>query len=214
MSDSDITGSAGTGSGNQAADTGNQSTDDANTKGSQSTATNSNPQNPPWGDDFDPARAWKTIQHLRGREADLEREKKEFADKVKDYEDRDKTETQKLQDRIKELESGSASKDEQVRTLTVQLEAAKRGIVDPEAAATFLNWKEYERDPEAAFNDLKSRKSYLFAQQIVPPVTGGGPTNPQRGYSGQLTREQVEKMSPQEINARWDEVSTFLRSQK
>jgi hypothetical protein len=27
---------------------------------------------PPWGDDFDPARAWKTITHLRDREKELE----------------------------------------------------------------------------------------------------------------------------------------------
>lgn len=33
---------------------------------------------PPWGDDFDPNRAWKTITHLRDREKELERAAKEY----------------------------------------------------------------------------------------------------------------------------------------
>ena len=31
---------------------------------------------PPWGDDFDAARAWQTISHLRGREKELESDAK------------------------------------------------------------------------------------------------------------------------------------------
>lgn len=33
---------------------------------------------PPWGDDFDPERAWKTITHLRSREKELEATQKEY----------------------------------------------------------------------------------------------------------------------------------------
>ena len=33
---------------------------------------------PPWGDDFDADRAWKTISHLRGREKELESEAKRY----------------------------------------------------------------------------------------------------------------------------------------
>jgi hypothetical protein len=33
---------------------------------------------PPWGDDFDPARAWKTISHLRSRETELEKQAREY----------------------------------------------------------------------------------------------------------------------------------------
>lgn len=33
---------------------------------------------PPWGDDFDPERAWKTITHLRSREKELETAAKEY----------------------------------------------------------------------------------------------------------------------------------------
>jgi hypothetical protein len=32
----------------------------------------------PWGDDFNPERAWKTITHLRDREKELEKQAKEF----------------------------------------------------------------------------------------------------------------------------------------
>lgn len=32
----------------------------------------------PWGDDFNPERAWKTISHLRGREKELEAQAKQF----------------------------------------------------------------------------------------------------------------------------------------
>jgi hypothetical protein len=33
---------------------------------------------PPWGDDFDAARAWQTITHLRGRETELEKQAREY----------------------------------------------------------------------------------------------------------------------------------------
>lgn len=33
---------------------------------------------PPWGDDFNPERAWRTIEHLRGRERELESDAKAF----------------------------------------------------------------------------------------------------------------------------------------
>lgn len=33
---------------------------------------------PPWGEDFNPERAWKTITHLRGRENELEKQAKQF----------------------------------------------------------------------------------------------------------------------------------------
>ena len=43
----------------------------------QSTATEQTTP-PPWGDDFNPERAWQTITHLRDRERELEKDAKEF----------------------------------------------------------------------------------------------------------------------------------------
>jgi len=40
-------------------------------EGAQGQQNTDQAETPPWGDDFDPARAWKTIQHLREREKEL-----------------------------------------------------------------------------------------------------------------------------------------------
>lgn len=42
-------------------------------------AVSSQESPPPWGEDFDPQRAWSTIQHQRQREVELEQQVKEFS---------------------------------------------------------------------------------------------------------------------------------------
>ena len=85
------------------------------------------PETPPWGDDFDPARAWKTIQSLRAREKELA----PLAQQAKEQEDAQKSEAERLRE---ERDALKAERD------TVRLEAmrlriaAEKGLTPKQAA--------------------------------------------------------------------------------
>lgn len=92
-------------------------------------------ETPPWGEDFDAERAWKTIQNLRAKEkriADLERE-------AKAREDAEKTEAQRLADRLAEVEQ--KAKDAE-RALIRTRVAAKHGLPDEVAALIHADTEE------------------------------------------------------------------------
>lgn len=86
-------------------------------------------ETPPWGDDFDPARAWKTIQTLREKEKRLQ----DFERAQREREDAEKTEAQRLADRLAEAESAAKS----ARTDLLR-ERALRSFAIPEDLAGFL----------------------------------------------------------------------------
>jgi seryl-tRNA synthetase len=72
----------------------------------------------PWGDDFDAEKAWKLVQNLRGEVADLkaakstvEQERDALKKAKDDAADEGKTELQKLQDRLEQIEKDSKAKD-------------------------------------------------------------------------------------------------------
>ena len=54
-------------------------------------------QKPPWGSDeeFDPKRAWKLIEDLRAENKQVKADREEVRGKVKEFEDREKTQAQK-----------------------------------------------------------------------------------------------------------------------
>jgi hypothetical protein len=62
--------------------------DTADAAQSEATDDTSTDAPPPWGDDFDAARAWNTISHLRGREKELEPVAKAL-ERLRSGEDRD-----------------------------------------------------------------------------------------------------------------------------
>ncbi len=53
-----------------------------------------------------------------------------------------------------------------------------------------------------------------FPQLFTPKSQGSADGGSGKGKQSTLTKEEVEKMSPKEIEDRWEEVSTFLTSQK
>lgn len=125
------------------------------------------------------------------------------------------TETERLKAQVaeheKERETWAAQRREQALQIAVQQAATRLGIVDPEAALLLVRAKiEFDgngtpQGVDAALTELLAAKPYLRAGQ------GVGTTNPPRGAGGSaLTREDIAKMGPEEINRRWDEVSAAL----
>ncbi|QOI66918.1 scaffolding protein [Microbacterium phage GardenState] len=65
---------------------------------------------PPWGDDFDPARAWDTIQKQREAEKELKAKLDAFEKAEQERSDAEKTELEKLQARLEKAEADLKAK--------------------------------------------------------------------------------------------------------
>lgn len=105
-------------------------------------------EKPPWGDDFDAERAWRTIQTLR--EAEKDRDK--LRGEVQKLQDKDKSEAQRLQD---ERDRATARADSAESRLTRFEVAAERGI--PARLANRLQGQtreELERDADRLKQDF------------------------------------------------------------
>lgn len=92
--------------------------------------------------------------------------------------------------------------------------AARLGFADPEDAQRFLDADAVEWDDAGSPKNVGTlleavlkAKPYLKASFTQPPDLGQGNRG---GSSVPLTLAQIDKMSPAEINARWDEVQKVL----
>jgi len=135
--------------------------------------------------------------------------------KQRELEAASKTELERAREQLqtleKEREQWAQEKRAQGLALAVHQAATKLGIVDPEVALALIQGKvEYDdkgspQGVEEALAQLLESKPYLKASAQAPTP---GATNP--GRKPQLTREAIQRMSREEINARWDEVSAVL----
>lgn len=141
------------------------------------------------------------------------REKREAKEREKrqreagQYEDLLKEKDEKIVSTEAERDEARYQLDAFKRQVRVS-EAAKRlGFKDPEDAFRYLSDEDTEDDAttERALKALSKRKAYLVNERksTGAPVNGDGVT---------LTMEQIQRMSPEEINSRWDEVQKAMAS--
>lgn len=128
----------------------------------------------------------------------------------------EQTEAQKLQAQLEAAQKRegtlAAQLREQALQMAVQAAAQKVGIVDAEVALALVRGqitfddKGAPQGVEAALTELVKSKPYLRA--------GAGnsvnPTNPGRQGGSKLTREQIARMTPEQINANWSAVQAAL----
>ncbi len=156
------------------------------------------------------------VRKLRAEAAEYRRRLRELEQKAQEQENAKLSEAERLQKRLAELEREQATyqRERQERTLRyeVMLAANRLGIVDPDAAYRLLDVSRIEfaedgtpANIEVALRELLKARPYLSAGQAVVAAT-----NPARGQASVLTREDIRKMSPEEINRRWEEVSRGL----
>jgi len=143
-------------------------------------------------------------------------ELKALVQSAREQADKQKSETQKLQEKLAEYEKKEASwaqqRREQALQIAVQAAAQKVGIVDAEVALALVRGqitfddKGAPVEVEKAVSELAQAKPYLRA--------GAGnsvnPTNPGRQGGSKLTREQIARMTPEQINANWSAVQAAL----
>lgn len=159
-------------------------------------ATAAKTDSPPWGDDFNPEKAWSLVQNLRADKEKLQQRPTltdEQRTKLAEYDrlaEASKTELERAQeaanreaDRAKSLLS---------RAVKSEVRALAQGFADPEDAAAFLDLSKYatgdgDIDSEsikADLADLLQRKPHLgkLPESHVPAV------NPAQGSSSQGAR--------------------------
>lgn len=87
------------------------------------------PETPPWGNDFDPARAWHTIQSLREKEKELSKQPRMTAEQ--------QAQLAEYQQLIEASKSETERQQEQFAALTREAETARAEAIRYKAAATF-----------------------------------------------------------------------------
>lgn len=165
--------------------------------------------------------AAKYRQQLR----DTQKTVKELQEKVQADDDAKKSELQKLTERTQSLESQVREKDGRVKSLSLENAVVKRasgmGIVDPDAAYRLLDADAVEYDDngkptniEDLLKDLVEAKPYLRGKANDPDnpksKSDTSTTLPNGKKKTALSHSDIEKMSDDEINARWDEVQLVL----
>ncbi len=143
-------------------------------------------------------------------------ELKALVQSAREQADKQKSETQKLQEKLAEYEKKEASwaqqRREQALQIAVQAAAQKVGIVDAEVALALVRGgitfdeQDAPQGVEAALTELVKSKPYLRAGA----GNSANPTNPGRQGGSKLTREQIARMTPEQINANWSAVQAAL----
>lgn len=120
--------------------------------------------------------------------------RREAERKLKEYEDRDKTELQKLQDAVAERDAQLADLPKQARSQAIRFasQATSAGFLDPEDA--LLNLADVDlSDSDAvksALEELAERKPHLVRQDKKKPATrpkpakGDADDDPDKGRTG------------------------------
>ena len=131
-------------------------------------------------------------------------------------------EEKELREEVETLKAQIEAKDKEIATLqkehAVQWELARRGLDSPLTAGKVETIKSLidlgsETSPAEQLDSLSKRVPELFQ---VPQGTGSGyfSKQPALDRERELTREEVEKMSPQDIDSRWDSVRKFMAGER
>jgi len=163
----------------------------------------------------------------RTKASTLETQVTSLQEQLKKYEQFMPEQVKTLQSQVESLQTVATktaqdAKDANLK-YAVAVAAQLLGIVDPEAAVVMMDQSKLVWDGgtpktdsvSAALTTLLEQKPYLKAAPAVPVIPNPGPTNPgaQHG-TPPLTLADIKKMKPEEINARWAEVSAVMAQGK
>lgn len=144
----------------------------------------------------------------------LAKEKRDWEKKVKDAEEKAKlSEDERTKAELSQLKAQLADRDKR----DAAFEAASKAGVKNTKLFYSAYGSELITDASGKITNLaeiladaKAESPELFTAHVEGTADGGQG----KGQQTTLTKEQIDKMTPDEINARWDEVSKFLGSQK
>ncbi len=165
------------------------------------------------------------VKRLREEAAGHRTKVKELEDKVRGFETEKLTESEKLKLAATEAEARAAKADARLKAnstrFEVMLQAGQMGCIDPEAAFRLIDQASITFDGDGnptnvgdVLKGLEQSKPYLFAKPQAGSGNGSTTNSQSSSHGGSLTMADIEKMSVEEINRRFAEVSAVLKAQK
>lgn len=160
------------------------------------------------------------VENLRKESAAYRAKLRDLEARVKADENSKLSEVEKLRNQLTEAEIKAKEYAGQMRAAAIKAEIAisanKRKIADPEVAFRLLDQSAIEFDDsgrpanlDAAIEDLTKRFPILISNNAPNPTPTNNPARV-NDPAATLTREQVERMTPAEINENWDAVRRAL----
>lgn len=132
----------------------------------------------------------KALEAFKKRAREAEKRAKDAEAQVKKFEDKDKSDLERAQSRIAELESTTTGRDTELQELKLEVairdEAAKAGITDLRAASKLLDRSKLEHDEDGTPKNLDKVLGELATE--YPALVGGAPRT---GFDGG-TRQPVK----------------------
>ena len=163
------------------------------------------------------------VRGLRTENANHRIKNKELQDQLDEYQRKERSELENLQADLGKYRGDMDNLKRENQKLSVQVEAAKLGIVDPEAAALLLDWTAIENGApvnEALANLLDTRPWLKKAEASAPapttppapvtppaPTTPTSPANPSHEGKKRFTKSELEKMTTKEAAAQIDDIN-------
>jgi hypothetical protein len=126
------------------------------------------------------------------------------------------------------LEAELQAKDEEIAQIRrerfledaqrdVRAELARRGVTDEGRIERAMKLIDFSEASDTSFAVAQLDGVAKDLPELVPPrgAGSGGSSRPVlQPQQKPLTREEVEKMSPEEVNSRWDSVKAFLAGER
>lgn len=143
---------------------------------------------------------------------ELNKELGELKDKAKD----DDEVTEKIEELEIEIENKEKEMESLRKTNAIKFEILKNNPKDVADILPHIDNDVVKIEDnkiiglEEQINDLRENKSYLFKEE-EPAGTGGSKGNSSKERPV-ITREEINNMSPEEINKNWDTISKLMES--
>ncbi len=154
------------------------------------------------------------VKQLRQEAAKWRKEAQDAAAKVQTFEAAQMTEAQRLKAEADAARAQLAAAQADIKRArgesAIAREAVKHGV-DPALLGKLVE-VEFDADGTPINVDTAVQTVLNTYPQLKPQAATPGATNP--GRKGALTMDAIKRMSPDEINARWDEVSAVMESGK
>lgn len=152
------------------------------------------------------------VRGLRKEAATYRTQYKEASAKLATYEAEKLSETQRLQLQAQGAAAEAQAAREELRRARYDVAlagAAAKAGVDP-GLLTRLVEPEYDAEGKPVNVGAAVAAVLEAYPQLKPQAQAGNATNP--GRVAKLTVEEIKKMTPEQVNARWDEVQAAMKA--
>ena len=158
---------------------------------------------------FDP----EYVKGLRREAAQYRTQAKEMAAKVAAYEAEKLSETERLQRQVQEAAAQAQAAQAALRDARFETALAREAVkvgLDPTLLAKLVSPEFDEEGKPVNVGAAVAKVLETYPNLKPQPAQAGSPTNPPR--QAKLTMDDVRKMTPAQINARWDEVQAAMQA--